>query len=304
MAIIDYEETWDDSRIFETETRLIQGVFSARTTEAVEAAITFSKYLSTVGITPENYPVFLKILEIENHWVVDALIGNRDPFLLLSAVQPNEFIVSRIFAMMTKWHKGGIYHKNLSVILGVLQSVYSSPRDGYRIYSLRIADVNALGKHLDKDKGRVLRPPEDNGRRHSAGAARHHRRQERGAAEATGHHLRSLETVSAGEKSREAKSREAKSQGTQGGEEGQGRRSFQEEERQGQEIDAMGRPTSNSKKKTRRDREAAVIKVELTPAEVEIVVRACKTYKRTIPIYIESKREEVRVVDSVLNKLV
>jgi hypothetical protein len=153
MAIIDYEETWDDSRIFETETRLIQGVFSARTTEAVEAAITFSKYLSTVGITPENYPVFLKILEIENHWVVDALIGNRDPFLLLSAVQPNEFIVSRIFAMMTKWHKGGIYHKNLSVILGVLQSVYSSPRDGYRIYSLRIADVNALGKHLDKDKG-------------------------------------------------------------------------------------------------------------------------------------------------------
>ncbi len=153
MAIIDYDDTWDDSRITETETRLLQGVFASRTTEAVEAAITYAKYLSTVGITPENYPVFLKMLEIENHWVVDALIGSRDPFLLLSAVQPNEFIVSRIFAMMTKWHKGGIYHKNLSVILGVLQSVYSSPRDGYRIYSLRIADVNALGKHLNKDAG-------------------------------------------------------------------------------------------------------------------------------------------------------
>ena len=153
MAIVDYEETWDDSRMFEIETRLLQGVFASRTTESVEAAITFAKYLSTVGITPENYPVFLKMLEIENHWVVDALIGNRDPFLLLSAVQPNAFIVSRIFAMMTKWHKGGIYHKNLSVILGVLQSVYSSPRDGYRIYGLRIADVNALGKHLDKEMG-------------------------------------------------------------------------------------------------------------------------------------------------------
>ena len=153
MAIIDYEETWDDSQTIEIEKRLLQGIFSSRTTEAVEAAITYSRYLSTVGITPENYPVFLKILEIENHWVVDALIGNRDPFLLLSSVQPNEFIVSRIFAMMTKWHKGGIYHKNLSVILGVLQSVYSSPRDGYRIYRLRIADVNALGKHLNKDKG-------------------------------------------------------------------------------------------------------------------------------------------------------
>src|SRR5262249_30717803 len=40
-----------------------------------------------------------------------------------------------------------------SVILGVLQSVYSSPKDGYRIYSLSIQDLNALGKHLDKEKG-------------------------------------------------------------------------------------------------------------------------------------------------------
>jgi len=39
------------------------------------------------------------------------------------------------------------------VILGVLQSVYSSPKDGYRIYPLTIADLNALGKHLKKDNG-------------------------------------------------------------------------------------------------------------------------------------------------------
>jgi len=115
--------------------------------------VTFATYLSTVGLTPENYPVFLRILEVENHFVIDALIAERDPFLLLSAVQPNEFIMKRILAMMTRWHKGGIYHKNLSVILGVLQSVYSSPRDGYRIYPVRIQDVNALGKHLDKEKG-------------------------------------------------------------------------------------------------------------------------------------------------------
>jgi hypothetical protein len=106
-----------------------------------------------VGITPENYPVFLKMLEIENHWVIDALIGGRDPFLMFSPVQPNKYIVSRIFAMLTKWHKGGIYSKNLSVILGVLQSVYSSPKAGYRIYPLSIANVNALGKHLDKERG-------------------------------------------------------------------------------------------------------------------------------------------------------
>lgn len=149
----NFEDTIGESVVYEMENRLLQGIFNCRTNEAVEAAINYASFLSTVGITPENYPLFLKMLEIENHWVVDSLIGNRDPFLLLSPVQPNEFIVSKIFGMMTRWHKGGIYPKNLSVILGVLQSVYSSPRDGYRIYRLRIADVNALGKHLDKEKG-------------------------------------------------------------------------------------------------------------------------------------------------------
>ena len=151
MPVID--DVWNEKRIAETENRLLQGVIGCRTTEAVEAAITYAAFLSGVGLTAENYPLFLRMLEIENHWVVDALIGNRDPFLLLSPVQPNRFIVERIFAMMTRWHKGGIYSKNLSVILGVLQSVYSSARDGYRIYPLSIANVNALGKHLDKEKG-------------------------------------------------------------------------------------------------------------------------------------------------------
>jgi len=153
MTIADYEEQWDDSRIIEIENSLLQGIFGCRTTESVEAAVTYAKFLSSIGITAENYPVFLKMLEIENHWVIDALIGERDPFLMLSPVQPNRYIVNRIFAMMTKWHKGGIYSKNLSVILGVLQSVYSSPKDGYRIYPLSIADLNALGKHLKKENG-------------------------------------------------------------------------------------------------------------------------------------------------------
>jgi len=139
--------------IFDIESKLLQGIFGCRSTEAVEAAVTYARFLSSVGITPENYSVFLKMLEVANHWVIDALIGERDPFLLLSSVQPNRFIVQRCLAMMTRWHKGGIYHKNLSVIMGVLQSVYSSPRDGYRIAPLTIADANAIGKHLQKNKG-------------------------------------------------------------------------------------------------------------------------------------------------------
>ena len=147
------EDVWRAERVSKTENDLLQGIFGCRTTEAVEAAITYAAYLSRVGVTPENYPLFLKVLEIENHWVIDALIADRDASLLLSGVQPNEFIVTRVFAMITRWRTHGIYPKNLSVILGVIQSVYSSPKDGYRIYGLSIADLNAIGKHLDKEKG-------------------------------------------------------------------------------------------------------------------------------------------------------
>lgn len=146
-------EEQEGRQVFEIESHLLQGIFGCRSPEAVEASITYARYLSSVGITPENYPVFLKMLEIANHWVIDALIGKRDPFLLLSSVQPNRFIVSRCLKMLTRWHRGGIYHKNLTVIMGVLQSVYSSPREGYRICPLTIADMNAIGKHLDKGKG-------------------------------------------------------------------------------------------------------------------------------------------------------
>ncbi len=147
------EESWTEDEISHIENHLLQGVFGCRTPEAVEGALTYARYLSTCGISPENYPVFLRMLEIENHWVIDALVGDRDPFLLLSSVQPNGYIVERIFAMLTRWHRGGIYSKNLQVILGVLQSVYTSAKDGFRIYPLTIANVNALGKHLDKSKG-------------------------------------------------------------------------------------------------------------------------------------------------------
>jgi hypothetical protein len=153
MTMSTHDEARIEENVTAIEYRLLQGVFGCRTVEAVESAVTYAAFLNRIGISPENCPVFLRMLEIENHWVIDALIGERDPFLLLSAVQPNRFIVESVLSMLARWHKGSIYPKTLSVILGVLQSVYSSPREGYRIFPLRVADVNALGKHLDKSTG-------------------------------------------------------------------------------------------------------------------------------------------------------
>jgi len=138
-----------------TETRILHQLMSARTLESVEACISYARFLRMSGLTSENYPLFLKMLEIENHWVLDALIGNRDPFLLLSTVPPNNYLVSKAFRLLTRWRPGGIYPKTLAIVLGVLQNAYSSPRDGYKIYPLSISDVDNLGKHLEQDKGQA-----------------------------------------------------------------------------------------------------------------------------------------------------
>lgn len=136
-----------------TETRVLHQLMSARTVESVEACISYARFLRMSGLTSENYPLFLKMLEIENHWVLDALIGNRDPFLLLSTIPPNNYLVSKAFRLLTRWRPGGIYPKTLAIVLGVLQNAYSSPRDGYKIYPLTISDVDNLGKHLEQEKG-------------------------------------------------------------------------------------------------------------------------------------------------------
>ncbi|MDI6739805.1 MAG: hypothetical protein QME74_05515 [Candidatus Edwardsbacteria bacterium] len=134
------------------ENKLLQQLLSARTVESVEGSIAYARFLRMSGLDTENYPVFLKMLEIENHWVLDELIGDQDPFLLLSAIPPNKYLVSKAFGLLTRWRPGGIYPKTLAIVLGILQNAFSSPKDGYRIYELGIADVDNLGKHLDREK--------------------------------------------------------------------------------------------------------------------------------------------------------
>ncbi len=147
------EELWSREHILEEENKILHQLMVSRTPEAVEAAVSFARFLRMSGLTSENYPLFLKMLEVENHWVLDELIGSQDPFLLLSTVPPNRFIVSACFRLLTKWRAGGIYPKTRAIVLGVLQNSYSSPKDGYKIYPLSIADVNNLGKHLEQEKG-------------------------------------------------------------------------------------------------------------------------------------------------------
>ncbi len=149
----DDNETTERDSIHLTESKIFQQLMSARTVESVGASISYARFLRMSGLTSENYPLFLRMLEIENHWVLDELIGDNDPFLLLSTIPPNNYLVSKCFKLLTRWRPGGIYPKTLAIVLGVLQNAYSSPRDGYKIYPLTISDIDNLGKHLEQETG-------------------------------------------------------------------------------------------------------------------------------------------------------
>jgi hypothetical protein len=151
--LFEKKQTYSKEDIARIEYNLLMGLSNVRTTEAVEAAITYAKFLNSVGINNSNYPVFLKVLGIRNGNVIDALLGTRDPFLFMSSIQPNYFIVATCFSFLARYHTGEIYSKSLGIILGVFQATFNSPLDGYKIYPPSIADVNSLGKHLIEDKG-------------------------------------------------------------------------------------------------------------------------------------------------------
>ncbi len=45
------------------------------------------------------------------------------------------------------------------------------------------------------------------------------------------------------------------------------------------------------------------LKIILTEAEREVLLKACKKYRYTIPGYISSKQQEIRLVDAIIDKL-
>jgi len=153
IELFEKKQSFKKEEVAKIEYDLLRGIMGVRSPEAVEASITYARYLNSVGITNSNYPIFLKILGVRNHHVIDSLLGTRDPFLFFSSIQPNYFIVATCFSFLAKYHTGEIYSKTLGIILGVFQATYSNPLDGYIIYPPTIADINSLGKHLTKDKG-------------------------------------------------------------------------------------------------------------------------------------------------------
>ncbi len=145
-----YEE--EDILFKQNKNIIVNGIFSCQTAVQVESCAGFARYLNYVGITQHNYPLFLKLLETNNRWVVDVLIAKRDPRLLFSNIQPNRFLIKKAVLILSFWHPKQIYYKVLDALLGVLEYAYYQSDDGYKIYRLKINDLNNIGKYLDESR--------------------------------------------------------------------------------------------------------------------------------------------------------
>lgn len=145
------EMSEEESLLQENLSLVSHGLFSCLTEEQVDLAVSFSHYLSSMGLTRTNYPLFLRLIATNNHWVVDALVGEREAKLLFSSIPPSVGIVRKALGILSFFHPDVIYTRTLEAALGIIQMAYFDPDDGYGIFKLKIADINTLGKFLDKE---------------------------------------------------------------------------------------------------------------------------------------------------------
>jgi len=143
----------EEEQLLQDNINLIStGLFSCQTEEQVDLSISLAQYLSSVGISRNNYGLYLRLLATNNPWVVDTLVNDREAKLMFSSIPPSPYLIKKGFSILSFFHPDIIYIKTLEAALGIIQTAYYDPDDGYGIYKLKISDINTLGKFLDKNK--------------------------------------------------------------------------------------------------------------------------------------------------------
>lgn len=147
---------WSEEEIDALKVGYLNDIIDCTDEYSTFAAVAFSHYMiNKVGITPDNYSVYFRLIESGNKYVIDTLVGEKDPAKFFGTIQPNTFMLEECFSMLTKWKAGEVYPKALLIIYGLLTLCFKDPEEGYRLYPLTVNDINNLGKHLDKGKDQM-----------------------------------------------------------------------------------------------------------------------------------------------------
>ena len=147
---------WSEAEINNLSLGYMNDIIDCKDGYSTFAAVALSHYLvNKIGLNPDNYPIFFKLIESGNRWVIDTLVADRDPSKFFGSIQPNTYMLEACFSMLTKWKAGEIYPQALVIIFGLLSVCYEIPEEGYRLYPVDVTDINNLGKHLDKAKDQM-----------------------------------------------------------------------------------------------------------------------------------------------------
>ncbi|HVO39270.1 MAG TPA: hypothetical protein VMV03_09615 [Spirochaetia bacterium] len=130
--------------------RTITEILEGRTPAAANALWAYASFLRRLGITSDNYPLYIMMLASNNQYAIEALLEGREPEHFLDCVVPNPYMVKAVFDTFASLKANEIYEKSLRVFFGLLSKVYSSAVEGYEMFPVSIAQVNSLGKFLDK----------------------------------------------------------------------------------------------------------------------------------------------------------
>jgi hypothetical protein len=125
-------------------------VREARDARTATGLCAYASFLNAWGITSDTYPLYLDLLGSNNRWAAEVLLQGHEPETYLDCVVPNHFIVKTIFETLYSYKKNELYPLILRVFFGLLMKVYRSPQEGWALYPPTVADVNALGRILDK----------------------------------------------------------------------------------------------------------------------------------------------------------
>jgi hypothetical protein len=132
--------------------RFTNEILEGKTPTAAGALVSYAHFLNREGITSDNYPLYLSILESNNRYAIDAMLEGCELESYLDCVAANYCITGRIFNILHRYKRNQVYRKTLRVLLGYLMKTYASPEEGYQLYQVTIADVNDLGKILDETR--------------------------------------------------------------------------------------------------------------------------------------------------------
>lgn len=132
--------------------RTITEILGSDGAAAPDALWAYASFLNHLGITPDNYPLYIDLLASNNRYAVDALLDGHEPERYLDCVAPNPYIVKSVFETFGELKANEIYEQSLRVFLGFLFKVYRSAEEGYALYPVSIAEVNSLGKFLVEER--------------------------------------------------------------------------------------------------------------------------------------------------------